>query len=197
MVGVDNLDSSYNGINIYNKGIPITNDEIYILKKNMISPKNNHFKLGNSYYFNDYKYKYYSYLNNYLEKTKLNLLIDLENGSTSYFIVDILNSLECKYKLLNNKPNGININEGYNKEYINSLKNEIINSYDLGIIFNGSGSKINIILKNGTIIYNDEINNILLKNYKDIDYLNNGILKLLLIIKLLNINPTFLYKLNI
>lgn len=186
MIGADNLDNSYNGLSIYNKGIPISKDEIYILNKNIISPKNNHFRLGNTYYFNDYKYKYYNYLNNYIEKANLNLLIDLENGNTSYFIKDILGLIECKYNLINDKPNGTNINLNYNKEYIINLKNNYLNDYDLIAIFNGSGSEINIILNDGNIIYNDEINTILNKYYLDINYINNGLLELLLIIKLLN-----------
>lgn len=188
MLTANNNLYSYNGIAIYNKGEAITNDDIYIISRNMINPKNNNFKLGNAYYFNDYKYKYYSYLNNYLEKTNLKLLIDTQNGSTSYYILDILHSLECEYNLINNKPNGTNINENYNKNYIISLSNDVINNYDLGVVFNGSGSEVNIILRNGNIIYSNEINIILDKHYKDINFYNNGLLQLFLIIKLLNKN---------
>lgn len=188
MLTANNNLYSYNGIAIYNKGETITNDDIYIISRNMINPKNNNFKLGNVYYFNDYKYKYYSYLNNYLEKTNLKLLIDTQNGSISYYILDILHSLECEYNLINNKPNGTNINENYNKNYIISLSNDVINNYDLGVVFNGSGSEVNIILRNGNIIYSNEINKILDKYYKDINFYNNGLLQLFLIIKLLNKN---------
>ena len=98
--------------------------------------------------------KYLDFLNGYILKTKLNVLIDSANGATSNY-VNIFDKV-CNATYISNKPNGKNINEGCGATHLENLINNMDN-HDLGIAFDGDGDRIMVVDEEKNVVDGDKL----------------------------------------
>ena len=86
----------------------------------------------------------------------LKLVIDCANGGTSFLVPKIFNNK--KHKIINNKPNGVNINKNCGSEYPEKLSKAVLDyNADVGIAFDGDGDRALFIDEKGKILSGDHI----------------------------------------
>ena len=89
---------------------------------------------------------------------KPKIAIDCANGSASATARFIFCALDAEVKILNQAPNGFNINAGCGSTKIEVLKDFVINNgYDLGIAFDGDADRCLIVDKKGHVLSGDHI----------------------------------------
>ena len=135
--------------------------EEMIFEKNKNLPKVTHEKIG----FVNYKYNllddYADFLENsfgYLDLSNFKIALDCANGATYKIASRIFKNLGAKVYIINNNPDGININLNCGSTHIDGLVKFVFeNNCDIGFAFDGDGDRCLIVDGNGKIIYGDEI----------------------------------------
>ena len=101
-------------------------------------------------------------------KPDFRVAIDTANGATYKSAELIFNLLGINHEIINNNPNGININENCGSTHLESLKQYVIkNKMSLGIAYDGDGDRCLAIDENGEEIDGDKILAILSKYLKE------------------------------
>lgn len=97
----------------------------------------------------------------------IKVVIDCANGA-SYKTANLLfKKLNCDFKLLNNNPDGYNINDNCGSMYIDKLRDYVIkNHFDIGIAYDGDADRCLLVDHLGNIIDGDYILAIFANNYK-------------------------------
>ena len=104
-----------------------------------------------------------SYINHVIQSssTKLGgikILLDCANGSASFTAQKIFKSLEADVTLIDNKPNGININNKCGSTYMNYLSEAVkIGKFDVGFAFDGDADRCLAVDNKGNIVDGDQI----------------------------------------
>lgn len=84
--------------------------------------------------------------------------IDTANGATSVIADKVYTALGIKHYIINNTPNGLNINENCGSTHLDMLKKFVVaNKCDLGIAYDGDGDRCLAIDENGNEIDGDII----------------------------------------
>ncbi len=84
--------------------------------------------------------------------------IDTANGATSVVADKVFTALGIKHYIMNNTPNGININENCGSTHLDMLKKYVIeNNCNLGIAYDGDGDRCLAVDENGKEINGDMI----------------------------------------
>lgn len=106
--------------------------------------------------------------------SKFKVVIDAANGATYEVAKEIFTNLGINYTIINNNPNGININKNCGSTHLGMLKEYVINNKcDMGIAYDGDGDRCLLIDSLGNEIDGDVIIAILAKYLKDKGRLNN------------------------
>lgn len=93
-------------------------------------------------------YEYYERMKSFKINKNLKVSFDLSNGALTYIAPEILSNYEFTKDIINNEPNGKNINDNCGSENIRTLKGHVIaNDFDYGIAFDGDGDRIRIVDK--------------------------------------------------
>ncbi len=93
--------------------------------------------------------------------------LDTANGATSVIAEKVFKTLGIKYKIINNHPNGININENCGSTHLEGLKDFVIkNKLSLGIAYDGDGDRCLAVDENGEEIDGDKIIAIISRNLR-------------------------------
>ena len=101
-------------------------------------------------------------------KPDFRVAIDTANGATYKAAELIFNLLGINHEIINNNPNGININENCGSTHLESLKQYVVkNKMSLGIAYDGDGDRCLAIDENGEEIDGDKILAILSKYLKE------------------------------
>ena len=86
------------------------------------------------------------------------VLIDTANGATYKAVEKVFTNLGIKYKIINNKPDGININKNCGSTHLEMLQEEVVKGeFNLGIAYDGDGDRCLAVDENGNIIDGDKI----------------------------------------
>lgn len=94
--------------------------------------------------------------------------LDVANGATYKVAEDVFKKLGINYKIINNKPNGININENCGSTHLEGLRKFVIdNNLSLGIAYDGDGDRCLAIDENGNEIDGDMLLAIFSKYLKE------------------------------
>ena len=94
--------------------------------------------------------------------------LDTANGATYKVAEKVFKSLGIKYKIINNNPNGININKDCGSTHLEMLKEYVTsNKYNLGIAYDGDGDRCLAVDENGNEINGDIMLAILSKYLKE------------------------------
>ena len=82
--------------------------------------------------------------------------LDVANGATYKVAEEVFKKLGIKYKIINNEPDGININENCGSTHLDSLKRFVVeNKLSLGIAYDGDGDRCLAIDEKGNEIDGD------------------------------------------
>ncbi len=90
--------------------------------------------------------------------SNLKIIIDTANGAASKTAEVLFNKLNANVTLINNNPNGLNINENAGSTHIESLV-ELVKQgdYDIGIAYDGDADRCILVDEQGNVIDGDFI----------------------------------------
>ena len=107
------------------------------------------------------------------DKENFVVAVDTANGATSVVADKIFKVLGIKHKIINDNPNGVNINDNCGSTHLEGLKKFVVeNKCNLGIAYDGDGDRCLAVDENGNEIDGDKILAILSNSFKQ-----KGILK--------------------
>lgn len=99
--------------------------------------------------------------------------IDTANGATYQVAEKVFKALGINYKIINNNPDGVNINENCGSTHLEGLKKFVIeNKLSLGVAFDGDGDRCLAVDENGNDIDGDKIMAIIAKSLRKQNKLN-------------------------
>lgn len=105
-------------------------------------------------------HKYLSFIQKSIPNTfeGLKIAVDCANGSTSNLAPQLFANLGADVLLLNNAPNGLNINVNSGSTHIATLQHFVReNDVHLGVAFDGDGDRIIVVDEKGNVIDGDGI----------------------------------------
>lgn len=86
------------------------------------------------------------------------VLIDTANGATSVVAAKVFKSLGINYDIINDTPDGININKNCGSTHIENLAKIVVEKgYDLGIAYDGDGDRCLCVDEKGNVMDGDII----------------------------------------
>lgn len=153
MITASHNDFTYNGLKIIYKGHKLDDSLKEKLEKRM---EENHkpVKIG-AYRENKCPKNYFKFFDSIKIKKKYKIVFDLANGSMC-FLEFYLKKRFPDAIMINNEPNGFNINDECGALYPELARKIMIdNDYDIAVSFDGDGDRAIIILKNGKILNGD------------------------------------------
>ncbi len=102
------------------------------------------------------------------------VVIDTANGATYKVAEKVFKTLGINHKIINNAPNGININKNCGSTHLDMVKKAVVeNGYNLGIAYDGDGDRCLLIDEKGKEIDGDKILAILSNYMKEKGTLKN------------------------
>ena len=155
-----------NGIKLIDSHIGKINytDEIYITElfyHNLKQPNYSYDTFGSVIYFADSLSYYFSCIKEFFTPQFLahkKIVLDCAHGATSLFAPVIFNYYQAETIVINNSPNGININEQCGSVYPSSLQQAVIyNNADMGFAFDGDGDRVIAVNNQGIIKDGDDM----------------------------------------
>ncbi len=101
--------------------------------------------------------------------------LDVANGATYEVAEKVFTKLGIRFSILNNSPNGMNINENCGSTHIEGLKKYVVeNKCNLGIAYDGDGDRCLAIDENGNEIDGDTILAVFSNYLKEKNKLSNN-----------------------
>lgn len=149
-----------NGIKIFNsEGEKISDLEEReieeLLKRNIVYQKK--YKLGKVTSSEEYLQSYCNYLKSVMDFSyNKKVLVDVSNGVLSEIFSKVFDG-KLDYTLIENSPNGKNINFNCGSEHIENLINQMDETFSLGISFDGDGDRLVIVDQDKKIITGDDL----------------------------------------
>jgi phosphoglucosamine mutase len=91
-------------------------------------------------------------------KNDYRIIFDCANGASSDIIEELFSRLSNNFKVINNSPNGININQECGSTCMHSLQKEVLKEKaDLGFAFDGDADRVLAVDEKGQLIDGDQI----------------------------------------
>ena len=176
----------FNGIKYFsNKGMKIPDSLEEEIEEVMESGKIDELKavgdkIGVSEYaldlVDEYVYFFRKHFDDEIEKYNRDdfvVALDTANGATSVVAEKVFKALGIKYKIINNKPDGININENCGSTHLEGLKKYVIeNKLSLGVAYDGDGDRCLAVDEKGNEIDGDKLLAIISQNLRKKGNLN-------------------------
>lgn len=156
--------SEYNGIKIFNsEGFKLADEieekiEDVILNDFKLNDEEN--KCGIYTYMESAKSDYVDYLCNTVDSDFSNLHIGVDTAyGAAYETAKLLfDKLGINYKIINDRPDGININKDAGSTHLNGLKKFVVDNHlDCGIAFDGDADRCLFIDELGNVVDGDYI----------------------------------------
>ena len=161
----------FNGIKYFsNKGMKIP-DEVEEQIEEILEAGNfdeltaHSSKIGTSEYREDLVDEYIYFLRKTFEenieknlKSDFSVAIDVANGATYKVAEKVFTKLGINFEIINNNPDGININENCGSTHLENLKNFVVNhKMSLGIAYDGDGDRCLAVDEEGNEIDGDTL----------------------------------------
>ena len=175
----------FNGIKFFsNKGMKISDEIEEEIEEiidsdtiNELTAEND--KIGVSKIHTEYIYEYAGFIRNLFKDIKPSddfaVGLDTANGATYEVAKYIFEELGINYRIINNFPNGININKSCGSTHLEGLKEFVVqNKLSLGIAYDGDGDRCLAVDENGNEIDGDIILAALSKKLKAENKLKNN-----------------------
>ena len=110
-----------------------------------------------------------------VDKSNFVVAIDTANGATSVIAEKVFTALGIKHYILNNTPNGTNINEHCGSTHLDVIKKYVVENHcNLGIAYDGDGDRCLAVDENGNEIDGDKILAIMSKYMMEKETLNKN-----------------------
>lgn len=122
--------------------------------------------------------RYIAYLSTVVTKSfkDVKVLVDASNGAAYQISKNVFDILGADVEMMNNKPDGFNINLNCGSTHIEDLAKKVKEGdYDLGIAYDGDADRCLAVDENGNIISGDHIIYIFAKLLKENGELNKNI----------------------
>lgn len=166
---------SDNGIKVINKGFKLNEKEELLIESLIESNNFLSDRIGIFIDKQSAQIEYLRFLERYIQKTDMRIVLDYSNGATYKIGPRIFSKIGKNIINIANKPNGKNINENVGSLHIDYLKSFVLkNKCDIGFAFDGDGDRIICVSKNGKILDGDSIIYILAVYLKKKGILNNN-----------------------
>ena len=116
-----------------------------------------------------YYYEFFEEIfKDYFKNKNFTIGLDVANGATYKVAEEVFKKLGIKYKIINNNPDGININKDCGSTHLENLQNYVLkNKLDLGIAYDGDGDRCLAIDEKGNVMDGDVIMAIVAKYLKE------------------------------
>ena len=173
MISASHNPAEYNGIKLFNsKGCKLDDDIEDEIEKLILSSEFDIREIpGRIHHVFSAVKDYTEYLIENIDaeyNPDLKVVVDCANGAASRTAKILLDTLKINAVILNNKPDGFNINENCGSVYINELSQHIkSHNADIGIAFDGDADRCLAIDKNGNVIDGDRIIAVLALDLKE------------------------------
>ena len=121
--------------------------------------------------------RYIAYLSTVVTKSfkDIKILVDAANGAAYQIAKNICDILGADVELMNNKPDGLNINLNAGSTHLENLSQKVKEgNYDLGIAYDGDADRCLAVDEKGNIITGDHIIYIFAKMLKENNELNKN-----------------------
>ena len=110
---------------------------------------------------NEYVYFFRKNFDDNIEKinrSDFKVVIDTANGATYKVADKVFKTLGINHVIINNNPNGVNINDGCGSTHLEMLKDYVVkNKMSLGIAYDGDGDRCLAVDENGEEIDGDKL----------------------------------------
>jgi phosphoglucosamine mutase len=174
--------SEYNGIKVFNsEGFKLADeieDEIESIILNDFEANNEPNKVGTYLLKESAKEDYVNFLINTVEQidySRLHIGVDTANGAAYETAKMLFDKLNVQYEIINNIPDGLNINNNCGSTHIEGLKKLVIEKkLDCGVAFDGDADRCLLIDNNGELVDGDKIMAIYGKYLKENNKLKNN-----------------------
>lgn len=125
--------------------------------------------LGKVVFEKNAEWDYVRYLLKYIDSdlSRMRVVIDCANGAASSCAEKFFNGIGASVVMINNKPNGININLGCGSNDPKSLSKAVLDHHaNIGLAFDGDGDRCLVVDEKGNVIGGDNIIALLALNMK-------------------------------
>lgn len=177
----------YNGIKFFNNNGMKLSDKIEEEIESLLENENilnkisvGYEKIGKVTIAEELNKTYEDYLLNIFADIKelnnnFKVVIDAANGATYKIAENIFTKLGFDFRIINNRPNGININDNCGSTHLEMLQKYVLqNKMNLGIAYDGDGDRLLAVDENGKIIDGDCCLAIISKYLKEKDKLSSN-----------------------
>ncbi|MBT4571235.1 MAG: phosphoglucosamine mutase [Nitrosomonadales bacterium] len=119
-------------------------------------------KLGKAQRAENYVKQYIEFCENTFSRgltlKGLTIVLDCANGATYHIAPTIFSALGANIIVVNDKPNGLNINKKAGSIHPKSLQSAVVShNADMGIAFDGDGDRVIMVDQNGTLVDGDQL----------------------------------------
>lgn len=166
-----------NGIKIFdNEGMKLSDDTQYEIEKRLQYPYEKFYTeskyVGKGRRLDDVIGRYIEHVKSSIPKDitfqGMKVVLDVANGSAYRIAPAILAELGAEVAIMNNEPNGENINEGCGATFPSKISEKVKQlSFDIGIALDGDGDRLIMCDEKGEIIDGDYIIAAIAKHMKE------------------------------
>ena len=154
-----------NGVKFFSsKGVKLSDDIQKAIEKKLSMPmvSVNSATIGKAKRYGQALGRYIEFCKSTFDKScdlsNLKIVIDCANGATYHIAEDVFTELGASVTMINNTPDGYNINRECGATDTLHLQHEVIeNSADLGIAFDGDGDRLIMVDHKGEKVDGDEL----------------------------------------
>ena len=154
-----------NGVKLFSsKGFKLSDDIQKAIEKKLSMPmvSVNSATIGKAKRYGQAVGRYIEFCKSTFDKScdlsNLKIIIDCANGATYHIAEDVFTELGASVTMINNTPDGYNINRECGSTDTVHLQHEVIeNSADLGIAFDGDGDRLIMVDHKGEKVDGDEL----------------------------------------
>ena len=164
-----------NGVKFFSsKGVKLSDDIQKAIEKKLSMPmvSVNSAAIGKAKRYGQAVGRYIEFCKSTFDKScdlsNLKIVIDCANGATYHIAEDVFTELGASVTMINNTPDGYNINRECGATDTVHLQHEVIeNSADLGIAFDGDGDRLIMVDHKGEKVDGDELVFIIANAWKE------------------------------
>ena len=164
-----------NGVKFFSsKGVKLSDEIQEAIEKKISMPiaSVNSASIGKARRYEQAVGRYIEFCKSTFDKTynlsNLKIIIDCANGATYHIAEDVFTELGASVSMINNNPDGYNINFECGATDTKHLQREVIeNNADLGIAFDGDGDRLIMVDHKGQQVDGDELVYIIANAWKE------------------------------
>ena len=164
-----------NGVKFFSsKGVKLSDEIQEAIEKKISMPiaSVNSASIGKARRYEQAVGRYIEFCKSTFDKTynlsNLKIIIDCANGATYHIAEDVFTELGASVSMINNNPDGYNINYECGATDTKHLQREVIeNNADLGIAFDGDGDRLIMVDHKGQQVDGDELVYIIANAWKE------------------------------